>query len=91
MSAHEEIRRLLRLVLSNFVKARVIHESTDDLTSVPYATRAAQLDDEDLGLGTAARKFLSEGIVNAEDDADDAYEGEARWVISPEMSAKLYK
>ena len=74
-------------MLGNFVKARFIRDA-EDLSKVPFTNRASQLD---LGLGTAARRFLSEGIVNAEEDDDDVVENEGRFVISPQDAAKLYK
>ena len=90
VSGHEEVQRLLRLMLGNFVKARFIRDA-EDLSKVPFTNRASQLDDEDLGLGTAARRFLSEGIVNAEEYDDDVVENEDRCVISPQDAAKFYK
>ena len=59
-----------------------------DLTKVLFTNRSSQLDDEDLGLRTATRKFLREDIVSAEDDACDALEDDARRVIPPATSAK---
>ncbi|KAI0222306.1 hypothetical protein LSAT2_026445, partial [Lamellibrachia satsuma] len=61
-----------------------------DLSKVPFTNRASQLDDEDLGLGTAARRFLSEGTVNAEENDDDVVKNEDRCVISPQDAAKFY-
>ncbi|WAQ96545.1 hypothetical protein MAR_029235 [Mya arenaria] len=65
---HEEMR-VIRTVMSKFVKMHVI-KSAADVTKVDYATRHNQHDDDNIGVGQDARNYMKSDDVTSQTKAN---------------------
>ena len=55
---NSEMIRLIRKMMSKFVKSKVIREN--EVTGVPYDNKENQLDDDVIAVGWRAREFVLE-------------------------------
>ena len=62
-----EVTRLLRILLSRFIKPEVLVEARNDFKSVDLDDRSSVLANENVSIGHKAWMYLSEN----EDDIDD--------------------